>query len=67
LLLARDSRRRWREHLRLRARRDIVEVHAPARAAEAPGDGIVGACRLMRGLEGAETDALLTGKRVLNN
>jgi hypothetical protein len=48
LLLTRDCRRWRREHLRLRARGDIVEVHAPARAAEVPGDGVVGARRLVR-------------------
>jgi hypothetical protein len=45
----------------LRARRDVVEIHRPVRAAEAPGDRVVRARRLVRRLEGAEADALLAG------
>jgi hypothetical protein len=38
-----------------------MKIHCAAGAAEAPGDGIVGARRLVRHLERAEADALLAG------
>jgi hypothetical protein len=40
------------------SRPDIVEIHRPPGAAEAPGDRVVSARRLMRRLEGPEPDAL---------
>jgi hypothetical protein len=61
LLLTRDGRRRRGERRRPLPRPHIVEVHCAAGAAEAPGDGVVGARRLVRRVEGAQVDALLFG------
>jgi hypothetical protein len=46
-LLTRDGRRRRRERFRMLLRLDIVEVHRATGAAEAPGDHVVGAHRLV--------------------
>jgi hypothetical protein len=56
LLLARDDRRRRRELLRLLPRPDVVKIHRPAGASEAPGDGVVLPRRLVRRVECPEAD-----------
>jgi hypothetical protein len=48
-----------RRRFRLLPRPDIVEIHRPSGAAEAPGDRVVRAHRLVRRLEGPEPDALI--------
>jgi hypothetical protein len=58
-LLARDSRRRRRERFRLLPRPSFVEVHRATGAAEAAGDRVVGARRLVRRLERPKPDALI--------